>query len=135
MSLPPPGPQEALELGEEGQSVVHVGLELEPLGGALHDALLLRQHRGRLAQLDVVALQIATALLLQEVELLAPALVQRDVFAHEGIEAEVGVGRQQGVQHGVDLWWGNTNTHTHSVNTKSPHSEIPSFSEPVLPLL
>lgn len=101
-----PAGKESLQLGAEGQTLVHVGLELGPLGHPLDGALLLAQHAGRLPQLGLVALQVALALALEEVELLDAALVQRDVFAHVGVEAEVGVGRQEGVQHRVHLWRG-----------------------------
>lgn len=32
------------------------------------------------------------------------ALIHGDVFVKEWVEAEVGVGRKEGVQHGVNLW-------------------------------
>lgn len=96
--------KERLQFGAEGQTLVHVGFQLGPLGHPLDGALLLAQHAGRLPQLGLVALQVAVAFALEEVEPLGAALVQRDVLAHVGVEAEVGVGRQQGVQHRVHLW-------------------------------
>lgn len=96
-----PGPQ--LQLGPEGETLVHVGLELGPLGHSLDGALLLAQHAGRLLQLGLVALKVALPLALEEVQLLHAALVQRDVLAHVGVEAEVGVRGEEGIQHGVHL--------------------------------
>lgn len=92
-----------LQLGPEGETLVHVGLELGPLGHSLDGALLLTQHAGRLSQLGLVALQVALPLALEEVQLLRTALVEWDVLAHVGVEAEVGVGGQEGIQHGVHL--------------------------------
>lgn len=97
-------PGQILQLRGEGEPLVHVSLELAPFGQSLDGALLLAQHAGRLPQLGVVALQVALPLALEEVQLLHSALVQRDVLAHVGVEAEVGVGGKESVQHGVHLW-------------------------------
>lgn len=97
--------QRALELGGvEGQTVVHVGLEPDPLRHPLDGAFLSAEDAGDLPELLLVPLQVTDALSLQQAQLLLPVLVHGDVFAHVGIEAEVGVGREEGVEHGMDLW-------------------------------
>lgn len=97
--------QRALQLGGvEGQTVVHVGLEPSPLRHPLDGTFLSGEDAGDLRQLLLVPLQVADALSLQQAQLLLPVLVHGDVFAHVGIEAEVGAGREEGVKHGVDLW-------------------------------
>lgn len=93
----------SLQLGDEGQPLVHVGFELGPLGHSLDGALLLTQHARRLLQLGLVTLQVAFALAFEEVELLHAVLVERDVLGHVGVEPEVGVRRQESVQHSVHL--------------------------------
>lgn len=92
-----------LQLGGEGEALVHVGLQFDPLCQSLDAALLLTQHAGRFPNLVLVALQIAVALAHEEIQLLRAALVQRDVLAHVRVEAEVGVRGQEGVEHGVHL--------------------------------
>lgn len=94
-----------LELrGVKGQTVIHVSLEPGPVGHPLDRAFLSAEDASDLLQLLLVPLQITDALRLQQVELLLPVLVHGDVFAHVGIEAEVSVGREEGVKHGMNLW-------------------------------
>lgn len=95
----------ALDLGPvEGAAAVHVDPEPGPLGRPVGGALLSGEDARHLAQLVLVALQVAGALGLQQTQLLLPTLVHGHVFAHVGVEAVVGVGREEGVQHGVNLW-------------------------------
>lgn len=85
--------------------MIHVSLEPGPLGHPLDRAFLLGEDASDLLQLLLVPLQITGALALQQAELLLPVLVHGDVFAHVGVEAEISVGREEGVEHGVNLWW------------------------------
>lgn len=94
--------EKVLDSGE-GHAIVHVQFELGPVGEALRRALVACQKAGGLVELLLVALQVAQALGLKQVKLLLTALVQADLFGHVRVEAEVGVGRQQLVQHSVYL--------------------------------
>lgn len=89
--------------GVEGETAVHVHPEPGPLGHPVGGALLPGEDARYLAQLVLVPLQVAGALGLQQAQLLLPTLVHGDVLAHVGVEAVVGVSREEGVQHGVDL--------------------------------
>lgn len=94
-----------LELrGAKGQTVVHVSPESGPLSHPLDGVFLSGEDASDLLQLLLVPLQITDALSLQQVELLLAVLVYGDVFAHVGVEAEISVGREEGVKHGVNLW-------------------------------
>lgn len=94
-----------LELGGvKGQTVIHVSPELGPLSHPLDGAFLSGEDASDLLQLLLVPLQITEALGLQHVELLMPVLIHGNIFAHVGVEAEISVGREEGVKHGVNLW-------------------------------
>lgn len=93
-----------LELRAKRNAVVHVSPEPRPLCQLLDGAFLSCEDASCLLQLLLVSLQIADALSLQQVQLLLPALVHGDVLAHVRVEAEIRVGREEGVQHGVNLW-------------------------------
>lgn len=93
-----------LELGGmEGQAVVHVRPEPGPVGHPLDGALLPGEDASDLLQLLLVPLQITHSLSLQQVQLLLPVLVHGDVFADVRVEAEISVGREECVKHGVNL--------------------------------
>lgn len=89
--------------GAKGKTVIHVSPEPGPLGHPLDGAFLSGEDASDLLQLLLVPLQVTDALSLQQVELLQPVLIHGDVFAHEGVEAEVSVRREEGVKHGVNL--------------------------------
>lgn len=94
-----------LELrGVKGETVIHVSPEPGPLSHPLDGAFLSGEDASDLLQLLLVPLQITDALGLQHAELLVPVFVHGDVFAHVGVEAEISVGREEGVKHGVNLW-------------------------------
>lgn len=90
--------------GVQGETAVHVDPEPGPLGHPVGGALLSGEDACYLAQLVLVPLQVAGTLGLQQTQLFLPTLVHGDVFAHVGVEAVVGVGWEEGVQHGVNLW-------------------------------
>lgn len=113
--------------GVNGQTVIHVSLEPGPLRHPLDGAFLSGEDASDLLQLLLVPLQIVEALALQQAELLLPVLVHGDVFAHVGIEAEISVGREEGVKHGVNLWWWERKKHDilhtgQAKNHKNPNS-------------
>lgn len=91
-------------LGPKGQTVIRVNPEPGPLSHPLERAFLSVEDASDLLQLLLVPLQITDALSLQQVELLQPVIVHGDVFAQVRVEAEISVGREEGVEHGVNLW-------------------------------
>lgn len=96
---------EVLEFrGVKGQTIIHISLKPGPLSHPLDRGFLLGEDVSDLLQLLFVPLQIPDALCLQQVQLLLPVLIHGDIFAHVGVEAEIGVGREEGVKHGVNLW-------------------------------
>lgn len=84
--------------------VIHVSSEPGPICHPLDGAFLSGEDAGDLLQLLLVSLQVTDALSLQQVELLVPVLIDGDIFAHVGVEAEISAGREKGVKHGVNLW-------------------------------
>lgn len=98
--------------GGKAHTSIHISPDSGPLRHLLHRAFLLGEDVSGLLQLLLVPLQVPDAFGLQQAELLVPVLVQRDVFAHVGVEAEVGVEREEGVEHGVDLWKGRPEQET-----------------------
>lgn len=95
-----------LKLRRAKRQVIHVSPEPGPVSHPVDGALLSCEDASDLLQLLLVPLQITDALSLKQVELLLPVLIHGDVFAHVGVEAEIGVGREEGVEHGVNLWRG-----------------------------
>lgn len=94
-----------LDLGRvQGETAVHVDPEPGPLGHPVGGTLLSGEDARYFAQLVLVPLQVADTFGLQQTQLFLPTLVHGDVFAHVGVEAVVGVGREEGVEHGVNLW-------------------------------
>lgn len=94
----------ALRFGRIRKPSEHVRPEFGPLGHPLHGALLSVEDAGDLSELILVPFEVAAALRQQQVQLLLPVLVHGDVLADVGVEPEVGVRRQEGVEHGVNLW-------------------------------
>lgn len=90
--------------GVKGEAAVHVDPEPGPFGHPVGGALFSREDAGYLAQLVLITLQVAGTLGLQQTQLFLPTLVHGDFFAHVRVEAVVGVGREEGVQHCVNLW-------------------------------
>lgn len=83
--------------GVKGEAAVHVDPEPGPLGYPVGGALLSGEDARYLAQLVLIALQVASTLSLQQTKLLLSTLVHGDVFANVGVEAVVGVGWEKGV--------------------------------------
>lgn len=105
--------------GEEGQPVIHVGSESGPLTEPLDGAFLPREYVSCLLKLLLIPLQVADALSLQQVELLVSVLVQGDLLVHVGVEAEIGVGREEAIKHGVNLWRGREGGVTREVRVRT----------------
>lgn len=104
--------------------MVHVGLKSGPLSQPLGGGFLSRENGCNLSDLFFVPLQIPEALRLKLVQLLLAALIHGDVLVEERVEAEVGVGREEGVQHGVNLWRTKENERAkdHTSKRRDPES-------------
>ena len=90
--------------GFKGHPVVHVSPELGPLCHLLHGAFLPGEDASNFLQLLLVPLQITEALSLQQIELLLPVLIHRDVLTHVGVEAEISAVGEESIKHDVNLW-------------------------------
>jgi len=93
-----------LDLELRGLKVIHVSPEPGPIRHPLDGAFLPGEDASDLLQLLLVPLQVADAVRLQQVQLLVAVLVHGDVFVHEGVEAVIRGGREEGVKRGVNLW-------------------------------
>lgn len=92
-----------LQFGGKGPAAEHVCPELGPLCHPLDGGFFPGEDARDLLQLLFVPLQVSHALRLEHVQLLLPVFIHGNILGHVGVEAEISVRREEGVEHGVNL--------------------------------